>query len=63
MQVYGAEEEIWTPTSLRSPPPQDGVSTIPPPRPKLAGVAGFEPATGGFGDRCSTNWATLLASG
>ena len=26
---------------------------IPPPRP-LAGVAGFEPATGGFGDRCST---------
>ena len=24
-------------------------------RPKMAGVAGFEPATGGFGDRCSTN--------
>ena len=27
---------------------------IPPPRHELAGVAGFEPATCGFGDRCST---------
>ena len=24
-------------------------------REKLAGAAGFEPATGGFGDRCSTS--------
>ena len=26
----------------------------------IAGVTGLEPATPGFGDRCSTNWATLL---
>ena len=26
----------------------------------MAGVAGLEPTTRGFGDRCSTNWATPL---
>ena len=26
----------------------------------MAGVEGLEPATSGFGDRRSTNWATLL---
>ena len=30
------------------------VYQLPPPRHNLAGVAGLEPATGGFGDRCST---------
>ncbi len=28
--------------------------------PQNAGEAGIEPATPGFGGRCSTNWATLL---
>src|SRR5688572_25232877 len=29
----------------------------------LAGPTGLEPATCGFGDRCSTNWATALGRG
>ena len=53
MHIYGAEEEIWTPTSFRSPPPQDGVSTYSTTSASLAGVEGLEPPTGGFGDRCS----------
>ena len=28
----------------------------------FAGETGLEPATYGFGGRCSTNWATLLKS-
>ena len=30
-------------------------------RGQLAGQTGIEPATFGFGDRCSTNWATVLS--
>ena len=52
--LFGPDGGIWT----LDPMVPNHVRYQTTPHPEMAGMAGLEPTTRGFGDHCSTNWTT-----